>query len=96
MTKHRGPNKKSGDHLSPKQREIVDEAWVAHSLGEDAASICERLGLRHDMKPQVMGRLIMNLTLIDRQLELVDRGEPAFVNAEGEPVLRLPPLPRQG
>lgn len=87
---------KRKNHLSPKQREILDEAWAGHNLGENAASICKRLGLRHGMKPQVMGRLIVNLTLIDRQLELAGRGEPAFVNAEGDPVLRLLPLPRQG
>lgn len=91
--KHRGSDKKSGDHLSPKQREILDEAWVAYNLGEGVPSVCERLGRRHGMEPKTMGRLIVNLTLIDRQLELIDRGEPAFTNAEGNPVIQLPLLP---
>lgn len=85
--------KKHRDHLSPKQREILDEAWAAYNLGEDIPSVCERLGPRHGMAPRAMARLVVNLTLIDRQLELIDRGEPAFTNAEGEPVLQLPPLP---
>ncbi len=80
------------DNLTVKQREILDEAWAAHRRGEDVASICERLGPRHGMSPPAMARLVVNLTLVDRQLELIDRGEPAFTNADGAPVLQLPPL----
>lgn len=78
------------DHLTPKQREIVDEAWTAHNLGEDIPSICERLGQCHGIAPREMARLVVNLVVVERQLELIDRGEPMFTDADGRPVIRLP------